>query len=208
MNFYEYWPAVRAHWAGEWRGFWGDVQRLDAASRPFAAAALLAGVARGLLPIAALVACFRLVDGLIGSRGVGVRTSDLTHALWLVAGVWAIGFALTLGSARLRGVIAKVVASTATIVFAASMSVCLFLIGPFRFVALLLFVVLSEALPPSRRATGITIFTTLALGVSFFHSVTVFLVSRSVTVGGFVLFAGTAVYATTWLIARKFRSLE
>lgn len=199
----EIWLKIRGYWVGKFKDYWADVVRLDGVSRSLSLGALVVGVAYGLLPIAGLAVFMRLTSALMGARGIGVLTSLLRDALWQVVALWVLGLLLMFGVARLRGVMKKVALRTSTLVMVATMSVCLFLIGAFRFILWAVIVLVAEAWPLSKRWSVIVLAVIVLLGLSFFYSVVHVLVARSITVGGFFLFNGAVVYVTTWYLHRK-----
>ncbi|HCC83657.1 TPA: hypothetical protein DEP96_02295 [Candidatus Uhrbacteria bacterium] len=203
MKIMEIWLKIRGYWVGKFKDYWADVVRLDGVSRSLSLGALVVGVAYGLLPIAGLAVFMRLTSALMGARGIGVLTSLLRDALWQVVALWVLGLLLMFGVARLRGVMKKVALRTSTLVMVATMSVCLFLIGAFRFILWAVIVLVAEAWPLSKRWSVIVLAVIVLLGLSFFYSVVHVLVARSITVGGFFLFNGAVVYVTTWYLHRK-----
>jgi hypothetical protein len=203
MKINDIWARIKGYWVGKFEDYREDIKRLDGASRSLPLGALLVGTAYGLLPIASLTVLMRLTSALVGARGIGVLTSLLRDALWQVVALWVIGLLIMFGVARLRGVMKRVALRTSTLVMVATMSICLFLVGPFRFVAWVLLLIASEAWPMSKRWQMMVLAIIILFGLSFFYSVVHVLVARSITVGGFFLFNGAVVYITTWYLHRK-----
>ncbi len=206
MEIASIWVHFRDHWRGLWREFRDDVRRLDTASRILAVGTVTAGVLRGLIPIAALVTLYRLTDAAIGARSIGVATSDLTHALWSFGAVSLLGLALVLGSERLRGLTGKVASRAAVAAAVVSLAVCMFLLGPVRFFAIVILLVAGQTAGVPRHAGLILFLAAFALHVSLFVSAVTYLVTRSLTVGGFFLFGGAVVASATWMVIHHVRT--
>lgn len=205
MDISSYWPTIRDYWQGQWRELRNDFLKLDSASRPFAVAAVMAGALRGLVPIATLITLYRLTDAAIGARAVGVATSDLTRALWSFGAVSLVGLALVLGSERLRGLMGKVANKAAGIACAASLAVCVFILGPMRLILVVILMLALQAVNLPRRADIGALLVVLALHVSLFLTSVTFLVTRVLTVGGFFMFAGAVVASASWLVINRVR---
>lgn len=199
--------AYRAHMQTFWRHAWSayatDVRRLDAASRMMAFAAVFLGVLSGLVPVGFFVVLFRLTDALVGARAVRIQTSDLREALVTAGVVWLLATCVAVGRELLQGVAARVTTCTARFVVPASLLVCMFLVMPLRalFMAAILFV--AEAWSAERRVRiGATLFVAL-VGLSGVATVLTYILSRSITVGGFLLFAGIIAGYTSWFVLRR-----
>lgn len=178
----------QAFWRTRVRDFWVDVRRLWTASRVTGASAIVIGTLYGLLPIAACIALFRLVDAVTGARGVRIRTLDFNHALWLLAGLWVGAMIVVFAYHNLRGVVRSVAARSAVIVFVIAAFCPLIIIAPWR--TFLWAVVCAVLAPWMRTPRGQMAFIAVNVGGGVFviQRLTTFLLSRSFSVGAFLLF--------------------
>ena len=206
MNFRAAWEKGKAFWQGAWRAYKDDVRRLDDASRPMAFTVVFLGILSGLVPVGVLIIVFRLTDALVGARAVRVETSDLRQALLTAAVVWLLATFLAVGRELLQGIAARVTSRTASIVMPVSLLACTFLIMPFRSVIFVLLILIAEVWQ-GRRGVRIGA-TMLCMFVALTAIVTVlgYILSRSITVGSFLMFTGIIASLTTWFVFRRIAS--
>lgn len=203
MDIPGYWQHGKAFWQGAWRAYADDVRRLDGASRPMAFAVVFLGILSGLVPVGVLVIVFRLTDALVGARAVRVQTSDLRQALITAAVVWLLATFLAVGRELLQGVAARVTSRTAGIVMPVSLLTCIFLIMPFRSVIFALLILVAEVWQEQRRMRIGTTIVCMLVGLTAVATVLDYILSRSITVGSFLMFAGIIASVTTWFVFRR-----
>lgn len=198
-----YWQHCKAFWQGAWRAYAGDIRRLDGASRPMAFAVVFLGILSGLVPVGVLVIVFRLTDALVGARAVRVQTSDLRQALITAGVVWLLATLVAVGRELLQGIAARVTSRTAAITLPVSLLVCLFPVMPFRAVLFVLMVIIVEAWPERRAIRiGATVLC-MCVGLTGVATVLGYILSRSITVGSFLMFTGIIASMTTWFVFRR-----
>ncbi len=161
------------------------------------------GVLSGLVPIGVLVGLFRLTDALVGSRAVRVATNDLHNALWTALALWLLVCITALGHELLQGVAGRIANVTAKIVLPASLLACTFLFLPFG--TLLFFAVLcvAEAFPERRSVWMSSAIIVFVIGVMGMATLVHIILSRDITVGGFLLFTGALFSYVTWFVVRR-----
>ena len=180
----------------EWLGFWRrvvgdfarDVKRLWLASRVTGASAVILGALYGLLPIGACISLFRLVDAVTGARGVRVRTSDFSNALWLMAGLWVGAMIVVYAYDRLRGVVHSVAWRSAILACVLAAFFPLLVLAPWRTMLWAALVKLCAPWMQTPRGQMLFIAANIAGGLLVAERLMAFLLSRSLSVGAFLLF--------------------
>lgn len=205
MNLRMYWEVFRQYWRQKTASYVHDFRRLDAASRPTAVGVAMLGIVMGMVPLAAMIVVFRLVDAVTGARAVRVLTSDLHKGLVTLAVVWLIAVAAWVLTRWLQGLTRKMAERTAVIVFTGSVLVAVLTLAPFR--AVLVAVNFSVLHPwmHSRRVRVVCVTVHALLSYSLLSTVTSFLLSRSITVGSYVLFLGAIFGAMTMTLVYTLR---
>ena len=190
MNFTALWEQGRAYWRAQWRAYAEDVRRIDGASRATAGAVVFLGILSGLVPLGVLVIVFRLTDALVGARAVRVQTSDLHQALLTAGVVWLLATLLVVGRELLQGIAARVTTRTANVVLPLSLLLCIFAIMPFRAIIFALLIAVAEAWQSDKRVRIASTVVFMFVGLTSIASVVGYILSRSITVGSFLMFAG------------------
>lgn len=190
MNIRVSWDFFRQYWHDVFVQYLHDLRRLDTASRPTAFAVCALGAIMGMVPLAAMIALFRLVDAVTGARAVRVLTSDLHRGLLLLAAVWCIAIVGWVLMRMLQGLTRKIVERSAVIAFTLSVVIAMCTLAPFR--TLLIVCTQASMYPwlPSMRVRIACVLVHGFLTYSLLTMVTDFLLSRSVSVGSYILFLG------------------
>lgn len=185
-----------------------DIRRLDAASRPAAAGVIALGVVYGVLPLGALINVFRLIDAVTGARAVRVRTDDLARAFMTLAAIWVLAMAAHIVLARLHGLVAKIGNNAVAVARSASLTACMFVVAPWMTAVAVAMFGLAQPHNVDRRVRALASVVLIAAGVVAMQTLQRYLLSRDVTVGGFLLFAGSIVGTVSWMLLRVWRTNE
>lgn len=200
MQFERYWGVLRQYWREKIAWYWQDFRRLDAVSRPTAFGVLVTGAVLGFVPLAVMIVMFRLVDAVTSARAVRVLTSDLNSSLIMLVVVWVFAIGALLISRTLQGLTRRIADRTASVVFMTSVVIALLVVMPFRALLMLAIpAVLYPWMQNKRVRFGCMIMHAL-LSLWMVSTVTSFLLSRSVTVGSYLLFLGAIFGALTMTI--------
>lgn len=200
MQLERHWEVLRQYWHEKIAVYWQNFRRLDTASRPAAFGVLATGAVLGFVPLAVMIVMFRLVDAVTSARAVRVLTSDLNSSLIMLVVVWVFAIGALLITRTLQGLTRRIVDRTASVVFMTSVVIALLVVMPFR--ALLLLAIPATLYPwiqNTRVRFGCMILHAL-LSLWMVSTVTSFLLSRSVTVGSYLLFLGAIFGALTMTI--------
>lgn len=203
MDISGYWQHCKAFWQTAWRSYADDVRRLDYASRAMAVAVVFLGVLSGLIPVGVLVVVFRLTDALVGARAVRVQTDDLQSALITAAAVWLLATFVAVGRELLQGISARVTAQTARMVLPATLLACIFLVMPFRAILFLALILIAEAWQHDKRLRIGSTVMFMFVGLTSIATVIGYILSRSITVGSFLMFTGITVALVHWFVLRR-----
>lgn len=203
MNFTALWEQGKTYWRAVWAAYVGDVRRIDAVSRATAGSVVFLGVLSGLVPLGVLVIVFRLTDALVGARAVRVQTSDLHQALVTAGVVWLLIALLTVGRELLQGIAARVTERTALLVLPVSLLVCTFAVMPFRAIVFTLLILVAEAWQYDRRVRIASTIVFMFAGLTSIATVVGYILSRSITVGSFLMFAGIIAALIHWFVLRR-----
>lgn len=200
MQFERYWGVLRQYWREKIAWYWQDFRRLDAASRPTAFGVFATGAVLGFIPLAVMIVMFRLVDAVTSARAVRVLTSDLHSSLIVLVVVWVLATGALLISRTLQGLTRRIADRTASVVFMTSVVIALLVVMPFRALLMLAIpAVLYPWMQHNRVRFGCMVMHVL-LSLWMVSTVTSFLLSRSVTVGSYLLFLGAIFGALTMTI--------
>ncbi len=203
MNLKALWEQGKAYWRAQWRAYAEDVKRIDGASRATAGAVVFLGILSGLVPLGVLVIVFRLTDALVGARAVRVQTSDLHQALLTAGVVWLLATLLVVGRELLQGIAARVTERTASAVLPVSLLVCIFAIMPFRAIIFASVILIAEAWQADKRVRITSTVFFMFVGLTSIATVVGYILSRSITVGSFLMFAGIVAALIHWFVLRR-----
>lgn len=208
MDLKALWEEGKAYWVAAWAAYAGDVRRIDGASRATAFAVVFLGILSGLVPLGVLVIVFRLTDALVGARAVRVQTSDLHQALLTAGVVWLLVLFLTVGRELLQGIAARVTGRTADAVLPLSLLLCTFAIMPFRAIIFGALILVAEAWQKNRRVRIGTSLGFMFVGMTSIATVVGYILSRSITVGSFLMFAGITAALIHWFVLRRLTTVQ
>lgn len=208
MDLKALWEEGKAYWVAAWAAYAGDVRRIDGASRATAFAVVFLGILSGLVPLGVLVIVFRLTDALVGARAVRVQTSDLHQALLTAGVVWLLVLFLTVGRELLQGIAARVTGRTADVILPLSLLLCTFAIMPFRAVLFGVLIFVAEAWQQDKRVRIGTSLGFMFVGLTSIATVVGYILSRSITVGSFLMFAGITAALIHWFVLRRLTTVQ
>lgn len=203
MDISGYWQHCKVFWQTAWRSYADDVRRLDCASRATAVAVVFLGILSGLVPVGVLVVVFRLTDALVGARAVRIQTDDLHSALITAAAVWLLATFVAVGRELLQGIAARVTAQTARMVLPPTLLACIFFVMPFRAILFSVLILIAEAWQHDKRLRIGSTVIFMFIGLTSIATVVGYILSRSITVGSFLMFAGITAALVHWFVLRR-----
>lgn len=183
--------------------FFNDYKRLFRASKSTAVLLLISHVFIGLLPLLELITLFGLTDALIGARGIGVWTSDVTTFMWYQVGLLIVAIPALFFSSQLSGVTKRLGWTAAEAALIASLFFAALPIAPILLFALLVGAFVASYFPHKFVLLGYSVVVILLM-VNNFSNVLRVTVLRGATVGEAVLLGGSLLLFSAWLALRPY----
>ena len=160
---------------------------------------LLVQIILGLLPLLAVLILGNTVDALIGARGIGAVTSDLTKHLGYWLALMVVAFLAYIFSLRFSGKAASVGKDVRDLISFGSLIV--YLIGILQILLAVIFalIVVFEIASPSLKAKLAGLLVAIVTGIIAANTLIKFTVHRSFTVGeGLAMIGAVAMFVVVY----------
>ncbi len=190
-NFSKYPERLRA----QVLGFRRDLFQVLSVLQVWSILYLLVQIILGLLPLLAVLILGNTVDALIGSRGIGVVTSDLTQQLGYWLALMVLAFLAYIFSLRFTGKAGSVGRDLRDLI--AFTSLIVYFIGILQLFLAVAFtvVIIFEIASDTLRAKLVGLLSAVVIGILIANNLVKFTVSRSFTVGeGMAMIGAIAVF--------------
>lgn len=183
------------------RGFFLDAKRLVQASRSTSALIFITFLFIGLWPVLELITLYGLLDALIGARGIGTWTKDITTFLWYQIALMILLVPAVFVSQQFTGTARRIGIILAETLMIASLFIAALPIAPILLFLILVAAFISHYFTNRFLMLGYSIVTLLLASWSL-YSIFQITVHRGATVGEAILYAGSLLTLSFWLALR------
>ncbi|MDP2631569.1 MAG: hypothetical protein Q8P30_02245 [Candidatus Uhrbacteria bacterium] len=186
-------------WRVSIRRLFSDWKRLWKASRATSVSVLVTQVILGLAPVLFLWIFSELVSALIGARGVGIFTSDVSKWFWWMILLWLCIVVSISFTKALKGFTLDVGSRTRVALFVLSLFFLALPAGPIR-VGLIVIAIVVPAFVKLRYASLVTSAIVLLLTLQVLYDLVALVVHKGVLIGDGIAWGGALLVFASWLI--------